>query len=476
MLTKHILKVLVFVAFVNCDDFDLLQSSFGMNRTAKTFESSFFDTCTNKSSSHNRQSSYGYVLTQSGYISGDETKKGFAFRGVPYAEPPVGKLRFAPPQYFKERWVSMRPFTKFGAKCAQFDHFGYKFDGDEDCLTLNIFVPRKIMMSGMLHPVIVFIHGGAFMFGGSQYYGPENFYDDERMILVTINYRLGILGFLSTEDDVIPGNFGMKDQVEALKWVQKNIYGFKGDPKKVTIVGFSAGGASVHLHYMSSLSKGLFANGISHSGNALDPWVTQEKAKEKAFEIGARFGCRKTEKKDWLLSCLRLVDLEDLVMYASHFQGFMYNPFSPFGVVVEKALPGAFIFNDPKGIVIHKRPVYHLLPWILTQTEDEGLYPAAEFIDKNILDTIERKWAAIAPYLLDYVSEVDDPEKQASWTRQTRKLYFQNNPIDMRRIFSFIKVIVSKVCLMVQNRGRYCWDVSILETMIPMGPMRSSKI
>jgi carboxylesterase type B len=393
----------------------------------------------NKSSLRNRQN-YGVVKIQSGFISGEETEKGFSFRGVPYAEAPVGKLRFAPPQYFNKTWPIIREFTTYGAKCAQYNHFGYKFDGDEDCLTLNIFVPRKIMRSNTANPVIVFIHGGAFMFGGSQYYGPENFYDDERMILVTINYRLGILGFLSTEDDVIPGNYGMKDQVEALRWVQRNIAGFKGDPKKVTITGFSAGGASVHLHYMSSLTKGLFSNGISHSGNALDPWVMQEKAKQKAFEIGVQFDCRKTEKKDWLLTCLRMVETESLVMYASHFQGFMYNPFSPFGVVVEKPLPGAYMINNPRDVIKRQNPIYYQLPWILSQTDDEGLYPAAEFIDKNIMATVDRKWTSFAPYLLDYVSEVDDPEKQATWTRDVRNDYFQNNPIDMRRMPMFIKV------------------------------------
>lgn len=94
----------------------------------------------------------------------------------------------------------------------------------------------------------------------------------ENVILVTVNYRLGVLGFLSTEDEVIPGNFGLKDQAEALRWVQTNIAAFRGDPTKVTITGFSAGGASVHLHYLSKISDALFTNGISHSGVAINPW------------------------------------------------------------------------------------------------------------------------------------------------------------------------------------------------------------
>jgi bile salt-stimulated lipase len=128
-------------------------------------------------------------------------------------------------------------------------------------------------------------------------------------------------------------------------------------------------------------------------------------------------------------------------MYASHFQGFMYNPFSPFGVVIEKPLPGAYLYNNPREIVKRQKPIYYQVPWILSQTEVEGLYPAAEFIDRNIMATVDRKWTSIAPYLLDFAREVDDPEKQASLTMDIRTNYFQNNPIDMRRMPNFIQVI-----------------------------------
>jgi carboxylesterase type B len=423
------------------------------NETAETFDYqkiSWFQFLANRSVLQSRDSmnqwDFKNVYTQFGYIRGEETKKGFSFRGIPYAVPPIGNLRFKNPVPHTAKWPDNREFKTYGPKCAQFNHFGYKFEGEEDCLTLNVFVSRGIMEAPVEHgsplmfPVVVFIHGGGFMHGGSKDYGEKYFFEDQRMILVTINYRLGVLGFLSAEDRIISGNFGMKDQVEALKWVKTNIIGFRGNKRYITIAGFSAGAASVHLHFLSPLTRGLFTNGISHSGNALDPWVMQEKAKEKTLEIAKRFDCRVTPKKDWMLTCLQSIDVEALVMYSSHFQRFLYNPFSPFGVVVEQPDPTAYMYNKPRDIMKVKRPSYQDKPWILSLTEDEGLYPAAEFIDKNILADIDRNWMVYSPYLLDLVSLLPDPEVQASLARAVRREYFNNNPIDMSTIFDLIRV------------------------------------
>lgn len=106
--------------------------------------------------------------------------------------------------------------------------------------------------------VIVFIHGGAFSFGGGSAYGPDYITEQDDVVFVTFNYRVGPLGFLSTGDYFVPGNNGLKDQVAALEWVQRNIASFGGDPKKVTLVGNSAGGASVHYHFLSHGSYGMF--------------------------------------------------------------------------------------------------------------------------------------------------------------------------------------------------------------------------
>jgi carboxylesterase type B len=399
---------------------------------------SCYDPEVNYSRSNQRQISSNKVKIDGGYIKGDENYLGYSFRGIPYAEPPVGNLRFANPKRYSQTWRDVRTYDKFGPKCAQYNHFGYKFSGKEDCLTLNVFVPRKVVQRHLLAPVIFYIHGGAFMFGGSQYYGAENFMIDQRMVVVTVNYRLGILGFLSTEDLVMPGNLGLKDQVEALRWVQRNIAAFMGDPKLVTLSGFSAGAASVHLHFMSGLTKGLFNNGISHSGTALDPWVMQEDAEKKAHDTAARFGCNKTSAATWIVDCLRKVPVRDLVMFASHYQRILYNPFSPFGVVVEPFSPTAFLLAEPK--VLLERGWYKNLSWILSETKDEGLYPAAEFVDRTVLKSVDTKWIDYAPYLLDYAGSQLDFYQQVTWSIKIRKEYFKDKAIDLMSFYDFRRV------------------------------------
>nr|CAH7765727.1 unnamed protein product [Callosobruchus chinensis] len=128
--------------------------------------------------------------------------------------------------------------------------------GEEDCLYINVYVPKT--RSGKLLDVVAHIHGGAFMVGFSQEFIGDKYIMDKDVIVVSFNYRLGALGFLSTEDDVVPGNNGLKDQALALKWIQEHIEAFGGNPKSVTLTGFSAGAASVHFHYFSPYSVGLF--------------------------------------------------------------------------------------------------------------------------------------------------------------------------------------------------------------------------
>lgn len=137
--------------------------------------------------------------------------------------------------------------------------------GEEDCLYLNVYRPHHHQhhhehYANQTLPVIVFIHGGAFFAGSAhpKITGPEYFMDSGAVVLVTIAYRLGAFGFFSTGDAAAPGNFGLKDQVMALRWVQQNIGRFGGDSSSVTIMGVSAGGASVHMHMISPLSQGMF--------------------------------------------------------------------------------------------------------------------------------------------------------------------------------------------------------------------------
>src|SRR5699024_71807 len=121
-----------------------------------------------------------------------------------------------------------------------------KIPGDEDCLHINVYVPRTTLTHQDSLDVIVHIHGGAYMYGAGHFYSQPTLLMDREVVLVTFNYRLGILGFLSTEDIVVPGNNGLKDQAVALQWVKNNIASFGGNPNSITLTGLSAGGSSVH--------------------------------------------------------------------------------------------------------------------------------------------------------------------------------------------------------------------------------------
>ncbi|GLH15223.1 Carboxylic ester hydrolase [Gryllus bimaculatus] len=164
-------------------------------------------------------------------------------------------------------------------------------------------------------PVIVIIHGGAFVQwnGNMEFTRPDPLLK-EGVLVVSINYRLGVMGFLNTEDSQAPGNAGLKDQTMALRWVQRNIAAFGGDPNKVTIMGESAGGASVHYHLLSPLSRGLFHGAISVSGSALPAWARVQRPREQALALRRRFAgvCSQLPEED-IVSCLRQVDAQELV-------------------------------------------------------------------------------------------------------------------------------------------------------------------
>jgi len=193
-----------------------------------------------------------------------------SFTGIPYAVPPVGDYRFRPPVK-PNRWTCPLDATKKrNAICPQLnfvlDNDGLLTGSDEDCLYLNVYVPRNRNSTGLL-PVAVWLHGGAFMFGSGSacWFGPQ-FWMVHEVILVTLNYRLGPLGFLSLGNEDIPGNAGMLDQVAALEWVQENIHRFGGNKDLVTLMGQSAGSFSTTYHLVSPKSRGLFKRIIAQSG------------------------------------------------------------------------------------------------------------------------------------------------------------------------------------------------------------------
>ncbi|MCB0608141.1 MAG: carboxylesterase family protein [Lewinellaceae bacterium] len=219
--------------------------------------------------------------TENGVIEGNyDVATGLQmYFGVPFAKPPVGDLRWKAPQP-PDNWAGVLETKKFGPRAVQAPVFGdmnFRSDGlSEDCLYLNVWTPAKRNTAGL--PVLVYFYGGGFVAGD----GSEPRYDGAAMakkgiVAVTVNYRLNIFGFfahpeLSAESPYKGcGNYGLLDQNAALKWVQKNIAAFGGDPKKVTIAGESAGSISVSAQMASPLSKNLIAGAIGESGAGINP-------------------------------------------------------------------------------------------------------------------------------------------------------------------------------------------------------------
>jgi para-nitrobenzyl esterase len=205
-----------------------------------------------------------------GAVRGVAIESVTAYRGIPYAQPPIGARRWRAPQPLP-RWTSVRDATAFGPVCMQAPPNGDTGVGDEprseDCLTLNIWTPS---LAGRKHPVMVWLHGGGYTSGS----GSAPLYDGTKLaargvVVVTLNYRLGRFGFFTHPELLAQGdgvNFGLLDQRAALRWVQANIAAFGGDPARVTLFGNSAGGESVLFHMTMPESRGLFARAIVQSG------------------------------------------------------------------------------------------------------------------------------------------------------------------------------------------------------------------
>nr|XP_032516840.1 juvenile hormone esterase-like [Danaus plexippus plexippus] len=216
-----------------------------------------------------------------------------SFKGIPYAEPPVGKLRFKAPLP-KKPWTKIRAAKEHAPECFQHNTINL---GSEDCLYLNVYTPNLTPKN--LLPVMVYIHEGGFVIGSGneRTHGPYLLVR-KNVVLVTFNYRLGVLGFLYLNTEEIPGNAGMKDQVAALRWVKTNIKQFGGDPDNITIFGESAGGASVSFHLVSPMSKGLFKRAIIQSGSLTSWWSNTWMARDRAKELAKQLGCTSNDDKE----------------------------------------------------------------------------------------------------------------------------------------------------------------------------------
>ncbi len=315
-----------------------------------------------------------------------------AFLGIPFAKAPVGHLRFKHPQPI-DTWSGIYNATKLPNSCYQIpdEEFG-EFRGStmwnpntrvsEDCLYLNVWVPKthpKLRKSA----VMVWIYGGGFYSGTTTL----NLYDgkilaaENNIIVVSIGYRVGVLGFLALGDAAAPGNAGLFDQLMGLEWVQHNIAHFGGDPQNVTIFGESAGSVSVSLHLLSPLSRSKFQRAIMQSGVANMPWatVTMEEGKRRSMELATDIlDCPDTDNMEQIVECLRAVPPQILSDKQFVSSGILQFPFVP-------VIDGAFLVESPRATL--ERRNFKKCPILLGSNLNEAsffiIYELADFLKLN---------------------------------------------------------------------------------------------
>ncbi|XP_054582939.1 bile salt-activated lipase [Eptesicus fuscus] len=298
----------------------------------------------------------GAVYTEGGFVEGVNKKLGLLggnsvdiFRGIPFAAPPKA-LENAQRH---PGWQGTLKAKDFKKRCLQATLTQDNTYGSEDCLYLNIWVPQGKKEVSRNLPVMIWIYGGAFLMGSGQganvlknyLYDGEEIATRGNVIVVTFNYRVGPLGFLSTGDANLPGNYGLRDQHMAIAWVKRNIAAFGGDPNNITIFGESAGGASVSLQTLSPYNKGLIRRAISQSGVALAPWAIQKDPLSWAKQIAKKVGCPLDDTAR-MAKCLKVTDPRALTLaYKLPLVGLEYPLLHYLGFV--PVVDGDFIPDNP---------------------------------------------------------------------------------------------------------------------------------
>jgi para-nitrobenzyl esterase len=325
-----------------------------------------------------------------------------SFLGIPYAKPPVGDLRFKEPQKV-EPWKDVREAKDFGGRCAQNASATLMnaASDTEDCLYLNVWTPAPAPKDKL--PVMFWIHGGGNQNGSTNepvpYANAGLFYTGEFLakhgvVVVSLNYRLGVFGFLAHKgleaEGSKLGNQGLRDQVFGMEWVKRNVASFGGDPNNVTIFGESAGSLDVCLHVASALTRGLYKGAISESGGCTTFQTTSDTAKTSADAFAQQLGCT----GDDALSCLRGKSVADLLAPpASSMTG---APTSSFGPIVD----GDYMPDQPRAL--YDKGDVSKVPYILGSNTDEGTLFTLGLTSVNSMDTY------VAALTMRFPGRVDD--------------------------------------------------------------------
>ncbi|XP_029940674.1 bile salt-activated lipase-like [Salarias fasciatus] len=390
--------------------------------------------------------SLGVVQTEGGSVQGQNvaisaSRSVDVFKGIPFAAQPGV---FEKPQRHPG-WEGTLKATKFGPRCMQIDIFQTGTFGSEDCLYLNIWVPQGQQVSSNL-PVMIWFFGGGFLVGGSM--GPNLFdnymYSGQELaemgdvIVVSVGYRVGVLGFLSTGDSGVPGNYGLWDQHAAIAWVHRNIGSFGGDPENITIFGESAGGASVSFQTLTPYNKGLVRRAIAQSGVALCPWALITNPRTHAQEVAVKVGC---PTDDRMAACLRSTDPKILTMAGPHLRpGTPETPTTSY-MYMSPVVDGDFIPDHP-GNLFHNAADIDYLSGV--NNMDGHMFTSLDlpfFSDKTKESSVEDLRTLLATFTKDKGKEgmeVVFADYSANWEATPSQESIKRTAVEIETDYAFL--------------------------------------
>ncbi|XP_053622030.1 juvenile hormone esterase isoform X2 [Plodia interpunctella] len=363
-------------------------------------------------------------------VTSPSGKAFYSFQGIPYAKPPLGSLRFKAPQP-PESWEGVRDATSEGNISAQIDPQTKQYVGDENCLFLNIYTNN---LDGSFLPVMLYVHGGGFRFGSgsSSLYGGDYLVEKD-VVVVTINYRCGALGFLSLNTAEVPGNAGLKDVVQAIRWVKENIHNFGGNPGNLTVFGESCGGVATSVLTASPLTKNLISKAIIQSGTGLNSWAFQRNPVENARSLAKNLGCDAEDVND-ILEFLATTPVKDIVEANERMQppdSFFEKGSILFALVVEKEFPDVEAVITEAFIDVLTSGRTAEIPIMIGST-------ALEF-------TFERTNEDLQSFIPDNLRiEKNTPESVAIADR-IKSLYFKGNHTGVESLNEYFELLSDKL-------------------------------
>ncbi|XP_068158131.1 uncharacterized protein alpha-Est7 [Drosophila tropicalis] len=344
----------------------------------------------------------------------------YSFEGIPYAQPPVGELRFRAPQR-PTPWEGTKDCSQCKDKAIQVQFVYDKVEGSEDCLYLNVYTNNVTPTKP--RPVMVWIHGGAFIQGegNREWYGPDYFIEKD-VVLVVIQYRLGVLGFLSLNSPElnVPGNAALKDQVMALKWVKNNCANFGGDPNCITVFGESAGGVATHYMMITEQTKGLFHRAILQSGAVSWAGGFNGDITHNAYRIAKVAGYKGENNDKDVLDFLLKADAKDLI----RLEGNVITPEEHLNKILFAFGPSLEPYVTPES-VIPKLPIELIrtawsssMPVMIGNTSYEGLLWLPE---TKMLPQVVEQVEIGSPFLpRELLATNPSIDKKAEWSRRIR--------------------------------------------------------